>query len=285
MAIQWLPEMSTSFCGKQSAGKLNFGHQKVCFRQENERFWETFVYREKPKTNSTRTSLEINCWSKPFYTGFSWLVSAKTFVSNLRFCGVFPVLKQTMPKKVCFRTGTPGEDFCTESLFHWAETNLSAKSLFLLKKGLFPKVCFPGLKLAFWRSPSHSFAAHLSNTAPLKRFRQNGSAKTTAPQKQGLRQNYGSAKTTAPPKLWLRQNNGSAKTTAPPKLYGSAKTTVPPKLRLRQNNGSAKTTAPPKLRLVAVVVVVVVVVVVAFHFSRHPARFAWKCWFPFRWCG
>ena len=32
MAIQWLHEMSSSFCAKQSAGKLNFGHQKVCFR-------------------------------------------------------------------------------------------------------------------------------------------------------------------------------------------------------------------------------------------------------------
>ena len=35
MAIQWLHEMSSSFCAKQSAGKLNFGHRKVCFRQEN----------------------------------------------------------------------------------------------------------------------------------------------------------------------------------------------------------------------------------------------------------
>ena len=44
-----------------------------------------------------------------------------------------------MPKKV---TGTPGGDSCTESLFHGAETNLSAKSLFLPKKGLFEKVSF-----------------------------------------------------------------------------------------------------------------------------------------------
>ena len=35
MAIQWLHEMSSSFCAKQSAGKLNFGHRKVCFRHEN----------------------------------------------------------------------------------------------------------------------------------------------------------------------------------------------------------------------------------------------------------
>ena len=35
MAIQWLRKVSSSFCAKQSAGKLNFGHGKVCFRQES----------------------------------------------------------------------------------------------------------------------------------------------------------------------------------------------------------------------------------------------------------
>ena len=56
------------------------------------------------------------------------------FVLNLGFRGVFPGPKQTMPNKVCFRTGNTGEDFCAESLLHRAKTNLSAKSLFLLKK-------------------------------------------------------------------------------------------------------------------------------------------------------
>ena len=62
---------------------------------------------------------------------FGWLVSAKTFVSNLRFCGVFPAPKQTMPKKVCFR-------------------DVSAKSLSLPKKGLFPKVSFSAQNKRFF---------------------------------------------------------------------------------------------------------------------------------------
>ena len=74
-------------------------------------------------------------------------MSAKTFVSNLGFCGAFPAPKQTMPKKV---TGTLGGDSCTESLFHGAETNLSAKSLFLPKKGLFEKVSFSAQNKRFF---------------------------------------------------------------------------------------------------------------------------------------
>ena len=35
MAIQCLHEMSSSFCTKHSAGKLNFGHRKACFRLRN----------------------------------------------------------------------------------------------------------------------------------------------------------------------------------------------------------------------------------------------------------
>ena len=35
MAIQWPREMSSSFRAKQSAGKLNLGHRKVCLMREN----------------------------------------------------------------------------------------------------------------------------------------------------------------------------------------------------------------------------------------------------------
>ncbi len=70
---------------KRLAAPKTFAKQKV---QENKRFWETIVSREK--TQSKLRPSKFKKKIETLYTGFSWLVFAKTFVSSLCFRGVQP---------------------------------------------------------------------------------------------------------------------------------------------------------------------------------------------------
>lgn len=122
-------------------------------------------------------------------------------------------------KRFVFGRVHPGADFCTESLFHGAETNVSA-SLLLPKKGFFQKVSLLAQNKRFLGELVCFLRGGVGDTY--------GSAKPTAPPNVRLRHTYDSAKPTAPPKLRLCQNYGPAKI-----QNGSTKSTAPPNSSVR----------------------------------------------------
>ena len=124
---------------------------------------------------------------------------------------MFPARKQTMAKKVCFRTGTLGGRFLRRKFVSGGRDKRSRRKFVSAKKGFCHKVSF---------------------SAQNKRFL----GESVCSPHPWLRQMYGSATPSAPPHLRLCHTNGSTTPTAPPNVRLCHKLQ-----RLHQNYGSAKT--------------------------------------------